>query len=64
MKVRDLKKYIVCTERVVIYKAVKTTHCQDIYKGCFDNGIPEDILDMEVRDIGAGLNCILDIRVE
>ena len=59
-----LKEYTsVIFDKVVIYKEMGIGDYIDLYKG--DRfGIPETILDMEVRSIGANSKNTLDILVK
>lgn len=59
-----LKEYTsVIFDKVVIYKEMEICDFIDLYKG-EKSGIPESILDMEVRSIGAKSKNTLDILVK
>ena len=59
-----LKEYLpVIFDKVVIYKELEICDFIDLYKGERSN-IPEKILDMEVRSIGAKSKNTLDILVK
>lgn len=59
MKVKELTSLIF--EKVTIYKA-NGENFEDIYKGN-TNGIPSNILELEVRIIGASRKGVIDIQV-
>lgn len=63
MKVKELREIVVYNERVVLYKSDKNDF-EDVYKGYFNNDMPVNILNLEVCNIGAGSNGILDIKVK
>lgn len=59
-----LKEYLpVIFDKVVIYKELEICDFIDLYKGQ-KSGIPERLLDMEVRSIGAKSKNTLDILVK
>lgn len=60
MKVKELITIIF--DKVKIY-TVKNEEYKDIYKGSVDN-IPKNILEMNIKSIGATRKSILDIRVD
>lgn len=61
MKVRDLRDYIY--DKVVLYKSEEDDFV-DVYKGYINNEMPENVLDLEIKSIGAKRKGIVDIRVE
>lgn len=59
MKIKDLISVIF--DKVTIYKA-NGEGFEDIYKGN-TNSIPTDVLEMDIRSIGASRKGVLDIKV-
>jgi len=59
MKIKDLVSVIF--DKVIIYKATSDGF-EDIYKGEM-NSIPLNILEMNVKSIGASKKTVIDIKV-
>lgn len=58
-----LREYItVIFDKVIIYEEIGNGEFHDIYKGEKSN-IPYNILEMEVRNIGAKREGILDVQI-
>ena len=60
MKVKDLKGYVY--DKIILYRS-ESDDFTDIYKGDIDN-LPNTMLDLEIKTIGAKRRGIIDIRVE
>ena len=60
MKVKDLKGYVY--DKITLYWS-ESDDFVDIYKGDIDN-LPNTMLDLEIKTIGAKRRGIIDIRVE
>jgi hypothetical protein len=61
VKIKELTAVIF--DRVVVYKQVGDGEFQDIFKG-EKSEIPDNILEMEIRSIGAKSRRVLDIQVK
>ena len=60
MKIKDVLGVV--TGKVVVYRTIDWDRFEDLYSGYLCSA-PSDILDMEIKNMSARANAVLDIRV-